>query len=102
MPNKTCQEYSKHRRHLEKIRTDEASRLYKQIYNSKNNKARRCKTEENPGGNPVFNADLDWFVSESAQWKTDISSEIRAKDDYIAWLRNVKEGKGGKSDGKHN
>ena len=90
---KTCQEYGKYANFLEKTRTDEATRLYKQIYNAKNNKARRCKTECNPEGNPTLNADLETFVSQAAKYRSNIKCGAISEDEYIAWLRDVKEGK---------
>jgi len=88
---KTCSEYRKYLNYLTKTQTDVAMKLYKQIYNIKNNKVRRCKTTDNPAGNPIVNADFEQFVSTVAQWKSDIKAGIRPEADYVAWLREVKE-----------
>lgn len=92
--NKTCSEYRRYLNYLTKTQTDTATKLYKQIYNIKNNKMRRCKTADNPVGNPIVNADFEQFVSGAAEWKADIKAGIRTEDDYISWLREHKEKRG--------
>ena len=87
-PNKTCQEYMKYRKSLEKSQTDEATRVYRQIYNSKNNKLRRCG-----GKNTALHGDLNTFVSSASQWKMDVKNGARTKDEYLSWLYAMKEPK---------
>lgn len=83
--NKTCQEYGKYMTYLEKSRTDEATKLYKQIYNAKANKVKRT-------GNDVLKADLNAFRERAKIWRTDIKSGAASENDYIAWLKSVKAG----------
>jgi len=96
---KTCQEYGKYANYLKKTQTDEATRLYRQIYNSKNNKARRCKTDEYPKGNPVLNNDLEQFASMAANYRQEVKTGTKTEAEYIEWLKATK----GKEahDGKH-
>lgn len=82
-PEKTCQEYMKYQKYLEKSHT-EAVRLHKQIYNQKANKVRRT-------GNVLLQADLERFKEQSEQWRADTRDGIKSEEDYIEWLKDVKE-----------
>ena len=83
---KTCKEYGKYITQLNKIRLDEALKLYKQIYNSKANRVRRCE-------NGRLQEDLDNFIHQANEWKTNLKNGTEKKEDYVAWLRSVKEKK---------
>ena len=83
---KTCKEYGKYITQFNKIRSDEALRLYKQIYNSKANRIKRCD-------NPKLQEDLTVFIDQANQWKNNLKNGTVKKEDYIAWLRVVKEKK---------
>lgn len=84
--NKTCREYMTYIKHLEKTKSDEATRLYKQIYNIKRNRFERCK-------NKVFEDDFSSFKLFSKQWKADIKAGFKTEEEFIAWLKEVKEKK---------
>ena len=90
---KTCQEYGKYSNYLEKTRTDEATRLYKQIYNAKNNRARQGKKKYPPNGNPPWNTDLEGFIAKANAYKADIKGGIKSETEYIEWLKSMKEKK---------
>ena len=91
MPAKTCQEYRKYMNFLKKTQSDEATRLHRLIYNSRNNKARRCKTADNPIGNPALNAAVEDFVNKSADYRGKVESGAATQAEYIEWLKGVKE-----------
>lgn len=90
--NKTCQEYGKYLNYLKKTQDDESLKLYRQIYNRKNNKRRRCITAETPEGNPALNQDLASFVEASKAMKRKIQVGTITEIDYIRWLKCIKEG----------
>lgn len=83
--DKTCQEYAKYINYLTKSRTDEATKLYKQIYNAKANRFKRS-------GNRVIKSDLDAFREKAKQWRNDIKNGTALEADYILWLKAVKAG----------
>ena len=85
-PNKTCREYMTYMRYLAKTRTDEGTRLYKQIYNAKRNRMKRCE-------NKKFKQDFSEFQILSKQWKADIQAGVKTEEEFIAWLKEVKEKK---------
>ncbi len=82
-PEKTCQEYAKYRNFLEKTRTDEATKLYRQIYNSKRNKA--IRTDD-----PKITEDIEFFKKESAEWRSNVQAGIKTEEEFIEWLKGVK------------
>ena len=88
--NKTCKEYGKYANFLEKSRNDEATRLYKQLYNAMNNKVRRCKTPENPGGNKNFESSLKKFIAEASLFRKAIKNKVKTQDEYVQWLKKCK------------
>lgn len=88
MPSKTCQEYVKYSKSLEKSQTDDATRIYRQIYNAKNNKLRRCG-----GKNVVLRDDLNAFILQANQWKSEVRNGTKTKEEYVGWLHMVKERK---------
>lgn len=87
-PSKTCREYGIYTSYLKKTQTNEAIKLYKQIYNSKNNKMRRYN-----GSNDRLCNDLRSFVETAKQWKTDVKDGAKTEAEYIKWLKEVKEKK---------
>jgi len=89
-PLKTCQEYRKYMNYLIKTQTDEATKLYKQIYNALANKTRRCA---GVGGNEVLKSTLSKLSEASKQWKVDVKAGTKAEAEYIDWLKAVKEKK---------
>lgn len=95
---KTCREYGTYFTRLEKIRHDDATHLYKQIYNRMGNRYRRTKTAESPAGNSRFQAELQQFREDSKAWKHRIQQGDAREKEYIEWLSSKK---GEMGDGEH-
>ncbi len=89
--HKTCKEYGNYISRLEKVRHDEATHLYKQLYNRLQNRYRRTKTVENPDGNMRLKAETDAFTDAGKVWKIKIKAGAATEPEYIEWLRNTKE-----------
>lgn len=83
--SKNCQEYKKYMNYLEKTQKDESKKIYKQIYNIKTNKIKRCGGENN-----TLKNDLNDFMEKAQQWKADVRSEIKTEEEFVAWLKSVK------------
>ncbi|HNX15629.1 MAG TPA: DUF6076 domain-containing protein, partial [Oscillospiraceae bacterium] len=77
---KTCVDYMSYKHYLEKTKTDEATRLYKLVYNIK-----RGKYERSRGKN--FKTDLDKFIKEAKKRKEDVKKGIMSIKDYLDWLK---------------
>ena len=86
--SKTCREYGKYRDYLEKNRTDEATKLYRSIYNTMQNKSRRCNYE-----NKTLVQAVEEFKKEGNEWRNDIKSGRKTNEEFIEWLKAVKEKK---------
>lgn len=82
-PAKDCQEYVKYQNYLSRSHI-ESVRLHKQIYNQKANKVKRS-------GNIVLQAELKRFLEQSEKWRSDVRDGVKLEEDYVKWLRNVKE-----------
>lgn len=91
---KTCQEYVKYQKYINKTRNDEATKLYKQIYNQKANKVRRMRNDsKNNKSNLPLEKDLNNFKLHAERWKKEVKAGTRTEAEYIAWLKEVKEKK---------
>lgn len=85
---KSCREYGKYRDYLEKNRTDEATRLYRSIYNTMQNKSRRCGHKNQA----LVQAVAD-FKKMGNEWRAEIKKGHKTIAEYIEWLKAVKEKK---------
>ncbi|KNZ41445.1 DUF6076 domain-containing protein [Acetobacterium bakii] len=83
--NKTCKEYGRYINYLTKTQNDLATKLYKQIYNSKANKAKRTR-------NIIFQNDLNKFRLLAKKYKNRIKLGEITEDEYIIWLKDQKLG----------
>lgn len=81
---KSCKEYGKYVAYLKKTQMDLATKLYKQIYNLKANRVKRCD-------NSKLKEELESFIAEARAWKTDIKAGTREESDFIQWMKDVKE-----------
>ncbi len=88
---KSCKEYGAYYVRLEKVRHDEATHIYKQVYNCLQNRYRRTKTPESPEGNSRLKAETEEFLGACRAWKRKIKSGDVAETDYIIWLHKRKE-----------
>ncbi|MFZ2537625.1 MAG: DUF6076 domain-containing protein, partial [Oscillospiraceae bacterium] len=84
--SKTCGDYMKYQNYLNKTRNDEATKLYKQLYNSKRNKTKNCE-------NPKYQEELTSFIADATQWKSDVKMGTKTEQEYIEWLKSIKEKK---------
>lgn len=83
---KNCHEYIKYMNYLKRNQSNEAVKLYRQIYNNQNNKIRRSNNEK-------LREQLNHFMNESKQWKLMVENGTKTEDEYITWLKTVKEKK---------
>jgi len=95
---KSCKEYGAYYVRLEKVRHDEATHIYKQVYNCLQNRYRRTKTPESPEGNSRLKAETEEFLEACRAWKRKIKAGDAAETDYIIWLHKRK---GEISNGEH-
>ena len=80
---RTCKEYGRYMTYLNKNRTDEATKLYKQIYNSKANKVKRCD-------NPKLREDLEDFIAHAKVWKAEVKAGEAEEGEFIQWMKDMK------------
>lgn len=95
---KNCKEYGAYYVRLEKVRHDEATHIYKQVYNCLQNRYRRTKTPESPEGNSRLKAETEEFLGACRAWKRKIKAGDAVEMDYIIWLHKRK---GEISNGEH-
>jgi hypothetical protein len=81
-PNLTCKRQGGYQQWENTVQNDEKAKLYRLIY-----MARHMAAKRNPDNIPAF----EWFKSESKRWKKDVKSSIKTEDEYLAWLKAVKE-----------
>lgn len=86
--SKTCREYGKYRDYLEKNRTDEATKLYRSIYNTMQNKSRRCNYK-----NTALIQAVEEFKKCGNRWRADIKDGRKTNEEFIEWLKSVKDKK---------
>ena len=82
------QEYGKYRDYLEKNRTDEATKLYRSIYNTMQNKSRRCNYK-----NTALIQAVEEFKKCGNRWRADIKDGRKTNEEFIEWLKSVKDKK---------
>lgn len=83
---KTCSEYVKYKKFLLKTQTDESTKLYKQIYNSKLNKIKRC------GKTAGDDIKLRNFMEKANDYRKAIKLNNATEQEFIEWLKSNKEG----------
>lgn len=84
---KTCKEYGAIKTYQENLKNNEAMGLYRKIYMSKQMLAKR---------NPDIQEYQDSFQKykeQSKQWKANVKAGIKSEEEYLAWLKQVKEKK---------
>lgn len=94
---KTCGEYVKYQKQLERERNNESGKIYKSIYTMKLNKFNTAKNYESE---KLYKHELDLFMDEASNWKSDVKMGIKTEREYIEWLNSFK--KRGLKNGKHN
>jgi hypothetical protein len=84
---KTCKEFGAERQYRENLKNNAAKGLYRKIYMSKQMLAKR-----NPDINDYARS-FEKFKIESKQWKADIKLNTKSEDEYLNWLKTVKDKK---------
>lgn len=98
-PTKSCGEYVQYQNYLHKLHADIPTKLYKQIYNAKANAVRAMKSGLTDKQKRDFEktspkqADLNQFMAEAKQWKSQVKTGTKTEAEYINWLKSVKEKK---------
>lgn len=88
---KTCREYGAYITRLEKVRQDEATHLYKQLYNMMQNRYRRTKTPSCPQGQLRLRQELEDFIADNKAWKKQMKAGKFTEQQYVDWLKSQKE-----------
>lgn len=86
-PGRTCREYGKAEAYRESLKKSESMSLYRNAYMSKQMLAKR-----NPDIQE-YQQSFEKYKTLSKQWKLDVKSGVRTEEEYIAWLKTVKEKK---------
>lgn len=84
-PTKSCKEYARWSYAKNKFNTDEAYKLYKQLYAKKSIRVKR-----NPE-NMTYKKDFEEFKTISKRWKQALEKNEVTEQEYIVWLRCTKE-----------
>lgn len=85
--NRTCKEYGSQKLWYDRLKQDEAQKLYRNIYMSK-----QMLVKRHPDLSAYKNA-FENYKIESKQWKKDVKDGIKTRDEFLAWLKEVKEKK---------
>ncbi|MBS4031476.1 MAG: hypothetical protein KGZ63_08655 [Clostridiales bacterium] len=80
--SKTCKEDGSQRAFEEKLKTDEAEKLRRQIYQAKQMRVRR-----NPHI-PSYKENFERWKKDANQWKKDIKKGRRTSEEFIQWLED--------------
>lgn len=81
---KTCKEYGAIKQYQDSLREDESKGLYRKIYMAKQMLMRRNPEIEN------YQIKFEEFKRDAKQWKKDIKSGIKNQEEYLEWLKNIK------------
>lgn len=85
--NWTCKEYSSKRGWYEKQKGNEVAKLYRNIYQKKQMYLRRHPELE------IYKTDFENFKIASKEWKKKVKNGIATENEYLQWLKDVKEKK---------
>jgi len=86
-PTKTCKEYGAIKAYQDNLKNDEAMGLYRKIY-----MAKQMLVKRNPDIQ-AYQESFEKFKEESKQWKADVKAGKKLEQEYIDWLKLVKEKK---------
>lgn len=84
---KTCKKYGAEKQYQENLKNNEAMGLYRKIYMSKQMLAKR-----NPDIKDYADS-FEIFKTQSKQWKVGIKDNTKTEEEYVEWLKAVKEKK---------
>jgi len=79
--SKTCQEYGAYSAWLNKSKDDEVYSIYRKKYMQK-----QMAMKRNPDI-ATYASDFESFKKQTEQWKRDVQTGDRSREDYLAWLQ---------------
>lgn len=79
----TCPKYMAEKNRLEREKNDECSKIYRQIYNSLNNKFKRSGSLETKNK-------INKIKEENSRWKLSVKQGKVSKDAYLKWIKEIK------------
>lgn len=87
----TCPKYMRDQKRVEREQNDECLKIYRQIYNSMNNKLRRYRLSD--GSHKTLKEDIELFKKQASQWKHFIKDGKKSESEYLEWLKKYKSEK---------
>jgi len=81
---KTCQEYGARQAHQDSLKSNEAMKLYRNIYMTKQMMAKR-----NPDYAKYQN-EFDSFRDAAKKWKSGVKSGAKTENEYVEWLKSTR------------
>lgn len=88
---RTCKEYGTQKLWYEKLKNNESSRLYRNAYQAK--QMLYIRNSEDAKLADVYKNSFEKFKKQSKQWKSDVKTGVKTEEEYIQWLKEVKEKK---------
>ncbi len=86
-PQKTCKEYGAIKAYQDNLKNNEAMGLYRKIY-----MAKQMLVKRNPDIQ-AYQESFEKFKEESKQWKADVRAGKKLDQEYLDWLKLVKDKK---------
>ena len=83
----TCKEYGSKKLWYSKIKNNPSLKMARNIYSAKQMLAKRNPDIEK------YRIMFEFFASERRKWEIDVKAGIKTEDEYIAWLKDMKEKK---------
>ena len=84
-PTKSCKEYASQELYYKKITSNPVSKLHRKIYQQKQMLAKRNPDIE------AYKTDFENFKTASKEWKKKVKNGIATENEYLQWLKDVKE-----------
>lgn len=92
-PRLTCKEAAKYIKQLEREKGNYTERLRKSIYNTLRNRLNSKKALQNGMISKQYQIDLNNFLQQAAQWKSDVKVGAKSEKQYVKWLLSFKKRK---------
>ena len=84
---KTCKEYGGIRKYQDNLKTNEAMGLARKIYMAKQMMVKRNPDIDN------YRKDFENYKIQSKEWKKEVKAGSKTNEEYIQWLKDIKEKK---------
>lgn len=85
--DRSCREYGADKAYQNNLRKKASMQLYRKIYMSK-----QMRTKRNPDI-VEYSESFEKFKSQSKQWKAEVKAGAKTEEEFIEWLKSVKEKK---------